>query len=248
MTPLSSKISRSVVAHQSRSRLLVASNNNKSASLFRLSAATATATSNARSRQHLLRSFSSTTSTAAEPTTAATATRRDTTLPPVSPSKYWSTDPATGRTQRPIFVAATKQHVGKTTVSLALMSGLSKRFNKVGFLKPVGQQHVPVQDSSQQPLRVDKDVVLMREHFRLDHLDYRHMSPVIIPSGYTKRYLDGEIDFGAQVQQVHTAMEHVHAKSDVVLIEGTGHCAVGSIVGLNNAKVASQLGADMVLM
>jgi hypothetical protein len=45
-----------------------------------------------------------------------------------------------GRTQRPIFVAATRQHVGKTTVSLALMSGLQKRFNKVGFLKPVGQQ------------------------------------------------------------------------------------------------------------
>ena len=27
---------------------------------------------------------------------------------------------------RPIFVAATRQHVGKTTVSLALMSGLKK--------------------------------------------------------------------------------------------------------------------------
>ena len=42
------------------------------------------------------------------------------------------------RSQRPIYVAATKQHVGKTTVSLALMSGLTKRFNKVGFIKPVG--------------------------------------------------------------------------------------------------------------
>ena len=165
-----------------------------------------------------------------------------------SPFKYWSVDPATGRAQRPIFVAATRQHVGKTTVSLALMSGLSKRFKKVGFLKPVGQQHVDVKDSSNQPLRVDKDVVLVREHFHLDHIDYRHMSPVIIPSGYTRRYVDGEIDFEDQLQQVHTAMEHVNSRSDVVLIEGTGHCAVGSIVGLNNAKVASQFGADMVLM
>ena len=46
--------------------------------------------------------------------------------------------------QRPIFVAATKQHVGKTSTSLALLSGLQKRFDKVGFIKPVGQQHVPV--------------------------------------------------------------------------------------------------------
>jgi len=43
-------------------------------------------------------------------------------------------------------------------------------------------------------------------------------------------------------------MTHVSAASDVVLLEGTGHCAVGSIVGTNNAKVASLLGADMVLV
>jgi AAA domain len=109
-------------------------------------------------------------------------------------------------------------------------------------------QHVEVTDSSNRTLRVDKDVVLVREHFHLDHLDYRYMSPVIIPSGYTKRFVDGEINFDHQLSQVHAAMEHVQCASDITLIEGTGHCAVGSIVGLNNAKVASQLGADMVLM
>lgn len=36
--------------------------------------------------------------------------------------------------------------------------------------------------------------------------------------------------------------------SDIVLFEGTCHCAVGSIVGVNNARVASLLGADMVLV
>ena len=50
--------------------------------------------------------------------------------------------------QKPIFVAATKQHVGKTTTSLALMAGLQKRFPKVGFIKPVGQQHVTVHSDS----------------------------------------------------------------------------------------------------
>lgn len=37
--------------------------------------------------------------------------------------------------------AAIRQHVGKTTASLAIISGLKKRFKNVGFLKPVGQQH-----------------------------------------------------------------------------------------------------------
>jgi len=74
------------------------------------------------------------------------------------------------------------------------------------------------------------------------------MSPVIIPSGYTKRYVDGEITITSQVDDILAAMEHVTQRSSVVLCEGTGHCAVGSIVGINNAKIASLIGADMVLV
>lgn len=74
------------------------------------------------------------------------------------------------------------------------------------------------------------------------------MSPVIIPSGYTKRYVDGEITISSQIDDILGAMDHVTQRSDVVLCEGTGHCAVGSIVGINNAKIASLIGADMVLV
>jgi dethiobiotin synthetase len=113
----------------------------------------------------------------------------------------------------------------------------------------VGQQHVPVfSNGAQKEVRVDKDVVLMREHFHLDHLDYQYMSPVIIPRGYTKDYIDGKIEHSDQLNQVKDAFDHVNNASDVLLCEGTGHCAVGSVVGVNNAKVASMMGADMVLV
>lgn len=138
--------------------------------------------------------------------------------------------------------------VGKTTCSLAILSGLQKRYNKVGFLKPVGQQHVPVVGHDNRTIRVDKDVCLVREFFHLDHIDYTHMSPVIIPAGYTKQFVDGEITLSSQLHDVQSSMEHVSAASDVVVCEGTGHCAVGSIVGLNNAKVSRLVGADMVLV
>ena len=106
-----------------------------------------------------------------------------------------------------LFVAATKQHVGKTTASLALTSGLKKKFDKVGFIKPVGQQHVNVlSDETNESLRVDKDVCLVREHFHLDHLDYRYMSPVIIPQGYTKDYIDGKIEYQNQVNNLHAVL------------------------------------------
>ena len=129
------------------------------------------------------------------------------------------------------------------------MSGLKKRFEKVGFIKPVGQQHVPVYSSAQdEEIRVDKDVCLMRERFHLDHIDYGDMSPVIIPRGYTKKYINGEITHQDQLDAIQKSFKNVSDASDIVLCEGTGHCAVGSIVGVNNSQVASMIGADMILV
>ena len=83
-----------------------------------------------------------------------------------------------------LFVAATRQHVGKTTVSLSIMSELQRRFNNVGFIKPVGQQHITVSEGGKE-IVVDKDVQVMKEFFNLDHLRYEHSvppSPLILPS------------------------------------------------------------------
>lgn len=152
---------------------------------------------------------------------------------------------------RPIYVSATHQHVGKTTTCLALISGLQKRIHPktVGYLKPVGQEHVEVRsDELGETIRVDKDVALIREKFNLRHIDYRHMSPVLIPRGYTKDYIDGKISNDAQLEAIRDAVRSISACSGVVLCEGTGHCGVGSIVGASNARVASITGAAMVLI
>jgi dethiobiotin synthetase len=74
------------------------------------------------------------------------------------------------------------------------------------------------------------------------------MSPVIIPRGYTKKYIEGKVSYDEQIRDIETSFAEVAKASDVVLIEGTGHCAVGSVVNVNNAKVASILGASMVLI
>jgi Mrp family chromosome partitioning ATPase len=77
-------------------------------------------------------------------TAFATAGNNPASNNPTSSITAWFSSNPPSKKQRPIFVAATKQHVGKTSTSLALLSGLQKRFDKVGFIKPVGQQHVPV--------------------------------------------------------------------------------------------------------
>jgi BioD-like phosphotransacetylase family protein len=132
---------------------------------------------------------------------------------------------------------------------MALLSGLQKRFNPVGFMKPVGQVCLEVVDETTgTKLLVDKDAVLVKEHFGLDHLSYNNVSPVLIPRGYTRDYLDGKIDYNQQQRLVQKAYLETSQSSQIVLCEGTGHCAVGSIVHASNAQVASWLDAKMVLV
>lgn len=171
--------------------------------------------------------------------------------------------------QRPIYVCATRQHVGKTSVSLALVSHFTKRFGSenVGYIKAVGQQCLRVwdepldadaDDEPGQYVLVDKDVKLIRDHFGLSHLRFQDMSPVLIPQGYTKSYLDGEINHQDQTADIRRAYLNIvkatklgggnQNNNSITICEGTGHVGVGSIVGSGNARVAAELGADVVLV
>lgn len=141
------------------------------------------------------------------------------------------------------FIAATGQNVGKTTLSLGLMSGLQKRFSSVGFLKPVGQQQV----TAEQGVCVDKDVLLFKSHFKLS-TDLEKMSPVLLPRGYTRDYLDGKIDHKYLIKSIQHSFLSIQQENPITIVEGTGHTGVGSIINLNNAQVAALLKTPIVLI
>ena len=84
------------------------------------------------------------------------------------------------------FIAATRQNVGKTTVSLGLMANLKKKFDKIGFIKPVGQRYLV-----ENGCKIDEDSILMNKIFQIE-LSLRDMSPVAVDRGYTKRFLEGK--------------------------------------------------------
>jgi len=145
--------------------------------------------------------------------------------------------------KKTIFIAATGQNVGKTTLCLGILSGLRKRIPSVGFLKPVGQQHI----ISHEGTEVDKDVILFKDHFHLSP-SYASMSPVICPHGFTKDFLDHKVTEVALLQKIEESYRKLSTENDFVLVEGTGHIGVGSIFHLNNAKVAKHLGLDVVIV
>jgi len=142
-----------------------------------------------------------------------------------------------------LFIGSTGQHVGKTTTCLGLFSGLKKRFLHVDYMKPIGQEHVEVKKN----IRVDKDVLIFKQHFSLK-ASYKEMSPILIPSGFTRRYLDGKINEEKLASKIKEAFSALQKKNGCVLIEGTGHSGVGSIINLNNVQVASLLGTPLILI
>lgn len=142
-----------------------------------------------------------------------------------------------------IFIAATGQHVGKTTLCLGIIAGLKKRFQNIGFIKPVGQQHVKIDEQTM----VDKDAVLFKTHFSLPST-WKHMSPVIIPPGFTRDYIDEKITETSLLEEIKTSFDMIYSSNEFTVVEGTGHVGVGSIIRLNNAKVAAELGLEIVII
>ena len=143
-----------------------------------------------------------------------------------------------------IFIAATMQNDGKTTVSLGLTAALKKQFDKISFIKPIGQRYL-----IEQGYKVDEDSVLIEAVFgiKCNECNIKDMSPIAIEKGFTERYIENgpKEDYAAGIKK---AFEHVASGSDLVIIEGTGHAGVGSVFDLSNATVAKLLNANVILI
>lgn len=141
-----------------------------------------------------------------------------------------------------IYVAATSQHVGKTTSTLGLVALIKNLGIKVGYCKPVGQQFVDLRN-----LRVDKDALLFSDVMQFE-LDSNLHSPVILGRGATEAYLDAPNSFLHYREGILRAKEELEKHNELVIYEGTGHPGVGSVVDLSNAEVAKMLGAGVIMV
>jgi BioD-like phosphotransacetylase family protein len=140
-----------------------------------------------------------------------------------------------------LYVAATRQNDGKTITALGLLSAIGEHFSNVGYIKPVGQQ-VKLIDGE----NIDKDANLMNEVFQIGG-NLPDMSPVAIPRGFTEDYiLHGNPEqLRRKIQQSYLRASH---GKELMVIEGTGHAGVGSVIDLSNADVAKLLNAPVVLV
>eukprot|EP00961_Rhodomonas_salina_P184194 2487229-Rhodomonas_salina.2 len=154
-----------------------------------------------------------------------------------------------GITTNTVMLAATGQHVGKTTMSLGVFNGLTQKFGqgKVAYCKPLGQRYREIALGDGTFHKVDQDVEVMRNQFKLTGA-WEDMSPVVFPPGFTRKVIDGDIQTHDLLNRIKDAFTTLASTADFTLLEGSGHMGVGSIVNLNNAQVAGALGVDVVII
>ena len=143
--------------------------------------------------------------------------------------------------QKRIFIAATQQNDGKTTVSLGLIQAFRDKFKSVGFIKPVGQRYV-----FEHGYKVDEDSVLIEKVCGMKG-SVKDMSPIAIEKGFTEKYIKRG-GHRKLVKNIISSFERISRRKDIVVIEGTGHAGVGSIFDLSNARVANLLDAKVILV
>ena len=140
-----------------------------------------------------------------------------------------------------IFIAATNQNGGKTTVALGLLLNLKNHFKKIGFIKPIGQRYL-----LEEGYQVDEDSVLIEKVFKFT-FPLKLLNPIAVERGFTERYIDNPRPSNI-TSRIVESYEKIASSSDLVIIEGTGHAGVGSVFDHSNARVAKILDAKVLIV
>ena len=140
-----------------------------------------------------------------------------------------------------LFIAATQQNDGKTTVSLGIFGALQKTQGRIGFIKPVGQRFVEI-DGHQ----IDEDTVLIDQTYGIA-APLEAISPIAVEPDFTRRFIE-KANTEHLVRRIQNSFDRAAWEKDFVIIEGTGHAGVGSVFDLSNARVAKLLSSKAILI
>jgi BioD-like phosphotransacetylase family protein len=140
-----------------------------------------------------------------------------------------------------VYIAATRQNEGKTTTSLGLLAALQQFYPRIGYIKPVGQRFVEIEEQ-----KIDEDTVLMDQVYQLN-CPLVDMSPIAVEPDFTRKYLQSSNN-EALIKKISKAFDRVAWEKDFVLCEGSGHAGVGSVFDLSNAQVAKILGTKVIII
>lgn len=136
-----------------------------------------------------------------------------------------------------VFVSGDRAQVGKSTVCLGLIGALLRHGyapGDIAYIKPATQ--------------CEKTQVIAR-FCRQQGIECCDIGPIVFYSGFTREFLKGSTDSAEQLlANVRAKVEELSVGRKIVVIDGVGYPAVGSICGVSNANVARVLQTPVVLV
>ncbi|MBI4615391.1 MAG: AAA family ATPase [Planctomycetes bacterium] len=142
---------------------------------------------------------------------------------------------------RNLYITGTRRGDGKTTITVGLTQAIKTKVPNLGFIKPLGSR-----DIERTGYSLDHDTLLVHKACDV-HGSIQDANPITIDRGFPS-YALTQARGTDLLKQIEEAFQRVQAGRDLVIIEGAGHAAVGSMFGISNALVAQRLGAKVLLV
>ncbi|ETV75964.1 hypothetical protein H257_09922 [Aphanomyces astaci] len=138
-----------------------------------------------------------------------------------------------------LFIGGDRSQVGKSTVCLGILGALLQlgyHPSELAYIKPATQCEEP------------QLVARFCEHYGIAA---QPIGPVVFYAGFTRAFLDQPDPARASLdllRQVVHAVDAISVGKRIVIIDGVGYPAVGSICGVSNADIAAALQPISVLL
>jgi len=138
-----------------------------------------------------------------------------------------------------LFVSGDRSGVGKSSICLGLLgSFLSMGFppNFLAYIKPCTQC---------------EDIQLVSKYCEAKGIAHQGKGPIVFYQGFTTECIDEENpEKGVQqrLEKVTEAIRQISAGKRIVIVDGVGYPAVGSVSGVSNAQIARAIGAPVLMV
>jgi BioD-like phosphotransacetylase family protein len=141
-----------------------------------------------------------------------------------------------------LLVTSTDDGIGKTAITLALARHAQAAGYDVGYMKPKGTRLQSAVGKTR-----DEDPMLARELLDLD-AEMHEMEPIVYSPTFIQEAIRGREEPTELREQVVDNFELLAEEKDLMIIEGSGDLATGSIVDLNDGDIAEALDARVLLV
>lgn len=132
-----------------------------------------------------------------------------------------------GTQQLRIFIAGDRSQVGKSSICLGILGTLLRKNyppSSLAYIKPATQC---------------EETQLVSEYCKKHGIQARPVGPVVYYRGFTRAFLNGDTQSSQELlEEVSRSVDSIATDKRVVLIDGVGYPAVGSITQTDNAQVA----------